>query len=235
MSLTLGSLFDGIGAFPLVARRSGITPVWASEISPDAISITRRHFPEMIHLGSITDLHGGGIPPVDIVTFGSPCQDMSIAGNRSGINGDRSSLCPGMNGPYDDIIDLPHPVSARRPQMPRETRAAQFSPFAALTGYEDAIEETARLTDERIELAEGRVADLDIKLNILADRMVDHPSIAVTYFQPDEKKQGGAYLTAAGAVKKIDDVERVIVLMSGERIAIADILEIEGALFEDLI
>lgn len=140
-----------------------------------------------------------------------------------------------MSGPYDDIINLPHHVSATRAHMSRETRAAQFSPFAALTGYDDAIAETARLTDERIELAEGRIADLDLKLSILADRMADHPQVAVTYFRPDKKKQGGAYVTATGAVKKIDDVERVLVLTSGEKIAIGDILEIESELFEALL
>lgn len=89
---TLGSLFDGIGVFPLAARMCGITPLWASEISAPAISITKRHFPEMTHLGSVTDLHGGQIPPVDILTFGSPCQDLSLAGNRAGMGGEKSGL-----------------------------------------------------------------------------------------------------------------------------------------------
>lgn len=91
-ALTLGSLFDGIGVFPLAAQRNGITPLWASEISPPAISITKRHFPQMAHLGSVTELKGGAIPPVDILTFGSPCQDLSLAGNRAGIGGERSGL-----------------------------------------------------------------------------------------------------------------------------------------------
>lgn len=89
---TLGSLFDGIGVFPLAAQRSGITPLWASEISAPAIAITKRHFPGMAHLGSLTELHGGAIPPVDIITFGSPCQDLSLAGTRAGIRGGRSGL-----------------------------------------------------------------------------------------------------------------------------------------------
>ena len=75
MTITLGSLFDGIGVFPLAASRRGITPVWASEIIPDAISITKRHFPEMVHLGDITKLDGGEIPAVHVITFGSPCQN----------------------------------------------------------------------------------------------------------------------------------------------------------------
>ena len=78
--LTMGSLFDGIGVFPLAASRHGIVPVWASEIVPDAISITKRHFPEMIHLGDITALSGSKIPAVDVITFGSPCQNFSQIG-----------------------------------------------------------------------------------------------------------------------------------------------------------
>ena len=92
MTITLGSLFDGIGVFPLAASRHGITPVWASEIIPDAISITKRHFPEMVHLGDITKLDGGKIPAVHIITFGSPCQNLSQIGNRAGLNGAKSSL-----------------------------------------------------------------------------------------------------------------------------------------------
>lgn len=90
--ITLGSLFDGIGVFPLAASRNGITPVWASEIEKAPVSITRRHFPGMEHLGDITKLNGGQIPPVHIVTFGSPCQNLSQIGNRAGLSGDKSSL-----------------------------------------------------------------------------------------------------------------------------------------------
>lgn len=90
--LTLGSLFDGIGVFPLAATRNGITPVWASEIEKAPISITKRHFPEMTHLGDITVLHGGEIPAVHIITFGSPCQNLSLMGDRTGLAGEKSSL-----------------------------------------------------------------------------------------------------------------------------------------------
>lgn len=90
--LTLGSLFDGIGVFPLAARRQGIIPLWASEIEKAPISITKRHFPDMEHLGDITRLHGGEVPPVDIITFGSPCQNLSSAGRREGLGGAKSSL-----------------------------------------------------------------------------------------------------------------------------------------------
>lgn len=90
--LTLGSLFDGIGVFPLAARRYGITPLWASEIEKAPISITKRHFPDMEHLGDITKLDGGRIPPVHVLTFGSPCQNFSAIGDRSGLEGEKSSL-----------------------------------------------------------------------------------------------------------------------------------------------
>ena len=92
MTITLGSLFDGIGVFPLAASRHGITPVWASEIVPDAISITKRHFPEMEHLGDITKLDGGKTPAVHVITFGSPCQNLSSIGPRDGLSGAKSSL-----------------------------------------------------------------------------------------------------------------------------------------------
>lgn len=90
--MTLGSLFDGIGGFPLAAQSCGIEPLWASEIEPSCIEITRRHFPNMIHLGSVTDINGAAIPPVDIISFGSPCQDLSIAGKQTGLDGERSGL-----------------------------------------------------------------------------------------------------------------------------------------------
>ncbi|GHV06284.1 hypothetical protein FACS1894217_04640 [Clostridia bacterium] len=90
--LTLGSLFDGIGGFPLAAKKCGIRTVWASEIEPNCIDITRRHFSDMRHLGDISNLHGGQLPPVDIISFGSPCQDLSVAGRRQGLDGERSGL-----------------------------------------------------------------------------------------------------------------------------------------------
>ena len=92
MSLTLASLFDGIGVFPLAASRHGIRPVWASEIEKAPISITKRHFPEMVHMGNITELHGANLPPVDIISFGSPCQGLSMAGKRLGLADERSGL-----------------------------------------------------------------------------------------------------------------------------------------------
>ena len=139
-----------------------------------------------------------------------------------------------MTGPYDDIINLPHHVSTAHPQMPIANRAAQFAPFSALSGYDSAIKETARLTNERIELGDSEIAVLDLKFSILEDSIADHPEIAVTYFKSDNKKQGGAYITASGSLKKIDDVERVIIFMNGDRILIQDVWDIECELFETL-
>jgi len=85
-------LFDGIGGFPYAAQLEGIKPIWASEIIPHAVSVTKKHFPDMLHLGDLTQIDGGKIPPVDIITFGSPCQDLSVAGKRQGLAGARSSL-----------------------------------------------------------------------------------------------------------------------------------------------
>ena len=90
--MTMGSLFDGIGGFPLAAVRNGITPLWASEIEPYPIEVTKLHFPNMVHVGDITKLNGAELPPVSIVCGGSPCQDLSVAGARAGLSGERSGL-----------------------------------------------------------------------------------------------------------------------------------------------
>jgi len=140
-----------------------------------------------------------------------------------------------MSNVYDDIINLPHHVSATRTQMSAQNRAAQFAPFAALTGYDATIKETARLTDKRIELGESAIAALDMKLLILAEIIADHPEVAVTHFKSDEKKDGGAYITVNGALKRIDDYEKVLALMNGEKISIENILDIECELSEALI
>ncbi len=139
-----------------------------------------------------------------------------------------------MKNPYEDILHLPRPVSSTRPQMPIADRAAQFSPFAALTGHGAAIRETARLTDRRRELSEDEQTALGDKLTMLAEIASEHPVVSVTYFQADEKKDGGSYVAAAAAVKKIDEYERVIILMDGTRIPIGDISEIESELFEKI-
>ncbi len=135
---------------------------------------------------------------------------------------------------YDDIIHLPHHVSTTRPHMSAIDRAAQFSPFAALTGYDAAIKETARLTDERVELDEYRKDILSDKLQIIAERIKEHLEIAITYFQPDEKKNGGTYVTAIGTVKKIDEYERIVVMMDSTTIPIDEIISIEGQIYETM-
>lgn len=138
-------------------------------------------------------------------------------------------------GPYDDIIDLPHPTSQKHPRMPASDRAAQFSPFAALTGHEAAIRETARLTDRRVELDEDEKAALDRKLRLLTDHLAEHPQVCITYFQADQRKAGGSYETVDGSIKKFDDIARVVVMTDGRRIPIDDIFELKSQLFCPLV
>ena len=136
-----------------------------------------------------------------------------------------------MNDRYDDIIHLPHHVSKTRPQMSMMDRAAQFSPFAALTGYDAAIKETGRLTDEKIELGEETKAVLDRKQRYLSDMISVQPEITVTYFLPDERKSGGTYLSVTGKLKRIDEYERMMILTDGKKIPLDDIMNIESNLF----
>ena len=138
------------------------------------------------------------------------------------------------NHQYDDIINLPHYVSPTRPRMSMIDRAAQFSPFAALTGYDAAIKETGRLTDERIELSEESRATLDRKQQLLMDNLADRPEVSLTYFVPDERKSGGAYVTVTGQVKKVDDYQRLLLLTDGTKIPLDDILDLESELFHGL-
>lgn len=135
---------------------------------------------------------------------------------------------------YEDIIGLPHHVSRTHPHMAPLDRAAQFSPFAALTGHEAAIAETARLTEERVELDEDRKIVLDEKLQILRSHLTERPGIAITYFKPDEKKEGGAYLTACGSIKKIDEYAGCLVMEDETILPIADLFAIEGEIFGEL-
>ena len=135
---------------------------------------------------------------------------------------------------YDDIIHLPHHVSTVHPHMSLYDRAAQFAPFKALTGYEDDVAETARLTDERMELDEERIAYLDARFQLLEEHLAEAPVVSLTFFVPDERKDGGSYETVSGIVKKIDTVRRVIVLRDGLRIAIDDVYGISGELFSTM-
>ncbi len=139
-----------------------------------------------------------------------------------------------MTKAYDDIIDLPRHISTTHPHMAAIDRAAQFSPFAALTGYDAAIKETARLTDERVELDESMKDALSNKLKIIADRLNEHPEIAITYFQPDGKKNGGTYVTAVSAAKKIDKYDRAVVMADDSVIPIDDIISIDGQIFQTM-
>ena len=116
---------------------------------------------------------------------------------------------------YDDIINLPHPVSTVHPQMSMLERAAQFSPFAALSGHSDAIRETARLTDEFADQDENIREELDRKLAFLQEHLSDQPEVTVTYFQPDSRKKGGSYQSVSGTVKKIDTYERRLIMTDG--------------------
>ena len=136
-----------------------------------------------------------------------------------------------MSGPYDDIIHLPHPTSKNRPRMSIHDRAAQFSPFAALSGHAAAIAETARLTDRKLELDEDTKAELDRRQAILLEHISERPEITVTWFRPDEKKAGGAYVTTTGRLKKIDEIECVLVLTDGARIPLEDVAGLESDSF----
>ena len=138
------------------------------------------------------------------------------------------------NSKYNEIMSLPHHVSKTHPQMPMSDRAAQFSPFAALTGYDSAIRETGRLTDERIELDEEALMALNMRYQLLMDSLKESPEVRITYFKPDERKSGGAYLTVSGIVKKVDDYERMITMRDGVVIPLDDVLMIEGELFSGL-
>lgn len=133
---------------------------------------------------------------------------------------------------YDDIIHLPHHSSAVHRRMPILDRAAQFAPFAALAGYGDAVKETARLTDARMELSDDEKDFLDARLASVACRLAVQPQITVTYFEADGKKEGGAYRTHAGAVKKIDFTKCTLLFSDGVRIPLPDILRLEDGIRE---
>lgn len=136
-----------------------------------------------------------------------------------------------MSSKYEDIIGLPHHVSLKRPRMSLHDRAAQFLPFAALTGYHEAVAETARMTDEKRELREDALALLDRRLKILSENLALRPEIAVTYFEPDLRKQGGAYALKTGVMKRIDGYARKLIFEDGTSVPMADVLELESELF----
>jgi S-ribosylhomocysteine lyase LuxS involved in autoinducer biosynthesis len=133
---------------------------------------------------------------------------------------------------YDDIINLQHHVSSNRTHMSILDRAAQFSPFAALTGFDGAIKETARLTDQKTLLDEAAKTILDEKLRIVQEQLSRQQEVEIVFFQPDEKKTGGAYISMIGRVKKIEGYERVVLMQDGTRIPVEDIIDITGDMFQ---
>ena len=139
-----------------------------------------------------------------------------------------------MTDSYEDIIHLPHHVSKMRPQMPIADRAAQFSPFAALTGYDAAIEETGRLTDYRIDFGEEVLSELDRKYRLLLSHLDQRPEVHFTYFKPDERKSGGAYVKTSGIVKKLLEEEAALLLQDGTKIPIYDITDMESSIFSEI-
>ena len=132
---------------------------------------------------------------------------------------------------YEDIIHLPHPVSRKHKPMSLHDRAAQFAPFAALTGYEDMVEETARQTDPCKDLEEDARELLDARFALLCMDGELHPQIRVTYFNADKLKDGGAYLTVSGTLQSADTEKRLIRMQDGSRISLEDIIDIDSPLF----
>lgn len=135
---------------------------------------------------------------------------------------------------YDDIINLPHPTSEKHPRMSLHDRAAQFAPFAALTGHEAAIKETARLTEEELELSDEVIAKLNDQINILRENIGTEQEVVITYFVPDDKKSGGAYITYSGIVKKIGEYGHKLIMRDGKEIPVKHIREIQGEMFKGL-
>ena len=133
-----------------------------------------------------------------------------------------------MNHQYDDMLSLPRPVSTTHPPMPLLDRAAQFSPFAALTGFEAAVLEAARLTETRPELDESRKEELNACLQMLKAHSRERPQAEICYFKPDERKSGGACVTVAGTVKKVDDFTQRVTMADGTVIPMEDILNIKA-------
>ena len=136
--------------------------------------------------------------------------------------------------PYEDIVDLPHHVSRKHPQPTMADRAARFAPFAAITGYEEMVLEEARVTDERIEMDESSKAALNEKLNMILEFIDEQPEVSITYFEPDKRKAGGAYVTVTGTVKRIDEYEHLVIMTDGKKINIDEIYNLQSELFYSL-
>ena len=138
------------------------------------------------------------------------------------------------NKDYSDIIDLPHHVSKNRIPMSLYNRAAQFAPFAALRGYEEAIAETARQTDQKASLSDNQIDDIDFKMQILEKNLEKHYEVTIQYFQKDKRKEGGTYITVTNIIKKFDYYHQTIVLMNGTIIRFDDIVALSSPLFSKM-
>ena len=133
--------------------------------------------------------------------------------------------------PYEDIVNLPPHISKKHPQPSMMDRAARFAPFAAITGYEEMVLEEARVTEERVDLDEGALSLLNEKLNMIQEFLDEEPEVTITYFEPDKKKSGGAYVSATGTVKRIDEYEHLVIMTDGTKIRIEEIYHIVSDLF----
>ncbi len=138
------------------------------------------------------------------------------------------------NKDYSDIIDLPHHVSKNRMPMSLYNRAAQFAPFAALRGYEEAIAETARQTDQKVSLSDNQIDDIDFKMQILEKHLDEKNEVTIQYFQKDKRKEGGTYLTMTSIIKKFDYYHQTIILMNGKIIHFDDIVALSSPLFSKM-
>ena len=136
--------------------------------------------------------------------------------------------------PYEDIVNLPRHISKVHPQATMADRAARFSPFAAISGYEDMVKEAARVTEERIDITDATKELLNEKLNMIIEFLDEEPEVTITYFEPDKKKDGGAYISIIGTVKRIDEYERIVLTSDDKKIRIDEIYAIESDLFYSL-
>lgn len=136
--------------------------------------------------------------------------------------------------PYEDIVNLPRHISKVHPQATMADRAARFSPFAAISGYEDMVKEVARVTEERIDITDATKELLNEKMNMIIEFLDEQPEVTITYFEPDKKKDGGAYVSITGTVKRIDEYERIVLMSNDKKIRIDEIYAIESDLFYSL-
>lgn len=137
-----------------------------------------------------------------------------------------------MTDRYDDIIDLPHPVSRTHAPMPQRDRAAQFSPFAALTGYDEVIKETARTTGRKRTVDEQRQSELNRCFSILRKEEGTAPAVCITFFVSDERKDGGEYVTLVSKIRKVDDINGKLLLFGGESVEMSDVWDIQSELLD---